>query len=193
MRTYLEGYYEGWDCDPSWEPPEPSAARLITGATGPTGPGYQGARGIRGETGPTGPTGMTGTDGIAVLAAYGTFVSIGTKTIENEPIPLDALLSNKMNLDYTPGDSKVIVESDGVYRITYGVKITSGSGSVVSLLINGQLLDDGKLEITDDRAEPSGVATVSLFIDDTIEIGVSNAAVTLDSHTSAFLDVMKIA
>ena len=161
----------------------------MQGAQGPMGP--CGAKGATGAQGPVGPT------GVALLGAYGTFVSTEPRVIGNEaPVILDAVLNTSNSLGFVPGSDYVTVQLAGVYQIVYSVRPTAAACAAcaaVSLLVNGAEIVNSTLAAALDAAQRTGFATIALAAGDTVSIGTSDGTLSLAEETNAFLSLLRIA
>lgn len=122
--------------------------------------------------------------------AYGTFVSIGAKTLpEGSDVPFDTTLAiQPVGITFDPGSTFVTVANAGIYRVSYEI---SSSGTVrYGLLINGILLPNS--EISSSLINLSGKATVALTEGATLGIGILNGDAMLRIFTSGLLDVLRI-
>jgi len=151
----------------------------------------------RGATGVTGATGAIGPTGAASLAAYGTFVSTGTKNIvTGASVTLNNSLGTApVGMALIPGETTVTIANPGVYRIDYRISTTTetGTDALVSLLHNGNLVPGSGILTLEAIGKISGVVIMTLDTGDTIAIGTSVAQVLLPDQTNAFLGIIQIA
>jgi hypothetical protein len=104
-----------------------------TGPTGPTGP--------QGETGPTGSPGPTG-PGITVFGYMFTPLGENSETATllpgNIPFSDNGLL---MGVLHTAGTAEITVPESGPYTINYSISITNEIDTVVSIAVNGVVVN----------------------------------------------------
>lgn len=110
------------------------------GATGPTGPagadGATGATGPAGATGPTGPAGGGAVDTNAYITnTSGTTLDI-TKSGTAIPLPNDYIILSK-DINLNADRTGLIVDTAGLYRISYIINTTEPLAAGARLLIKG--------------------------------------------------------
>lgn len=101
------------------------------GATGPTGPkGATGPTGPKGATGPMGPKGAAGPAGSSaledLLAAYSTPSAPGSN---GQPLEFDQNgVASGTSISHTAGSSQFIINTPGLYAVTFHGNIAPASG-----------------------------------------------------------------
>jgi len=148
----------------------------------------------RGATGDVGPAGPTGSTGMAVLSAYGTFVSTTAQSVSGSNVAFNTVLNaTPVGMELDTG--AVSVTSTGTYRVNYRVSTATGTvlGAVVSLRNGTTDVPNSGITVRSEMSDISGVATVVLTAPGTFTIAVSPQTIALPEGNNAMLDIIRIA
>jgi len=148
----------------------------------------------RGATGDVGPAGPTGSTGMAVLSAYGTFVSTTAQSVSGSNVAFNTVLNaTPVGMELDTG--AVSVTSTGTYRVNYRVSTATGTvlGAVVSLRNGTTDVPSSGITVRSEMSDISGVATVVLTAPGTFTIAVSPQTIALPEGNNAMLDIIRIA
>lgn len=171
----------------------------LTGPAGPIGPvgpqgpvGATGATGATGPVGPVGPAGPSAIEGLAIATLNNTTAVTLTDVGDLVPFSNADVIENA-TINAT--NDTVTVTNAGTYLINYGITPSTGTGSAVSLYINGTENAVTRLTLTDSTSTYSGGIILNLAAGDTISIGKSlnTTAITLPADTmNAYLNIIPI-
>lgn len=183
-------------------PQGPRGNQGFPGPTGPTGPtgatgsiGPQGPIGPIGPVGPTGATGATGPAGNLPTNVFGSFLSNTTQVVASgAPIVLPITLAI-LNMNENVSDTQFTVLFTSPYRISYGVVPTGGSGSSVTLVVNGVAVPQSTITFTSADQAVSNDIILNLIAGSVLSlVNTSSVALTLPAGTvNAFLTVNRLA
>lgn len=183
-------------------PVGPTGPTGATGATGPVGPA--GATGPQGPAGPVGPAGATGPQGPVGPVGPSAVADLGIATLNNvDAVTLTAVgdlvpfsdTNAIQNASISATGDTVTVNGAGTYLLNYGFTPSAGTGSAISVYINGVENTTTRLTITSDTSTYSGGIILDLAAGDTISMGKSlnTTDITLPADTmNAYLNIVPI-
>ena len=131
---------------------------------------------------------------MAVLSAYGTFVSTTAQSVSGSNVAFDTVLNaTPVGMELDAG--VVSVTGTGTYRVNYRVSTATGTvlGAVVSLRNGTTDVPNSGITVRSEMSDISGVATVVLTAPGTFTIAVSPQTIALPEGNNAMLDIIRIA